>query len=301
MSAIENTVVSDSIVSAPVKKSFPAKYLKYLSYGLYIIKQMYPDDYKQKAIEHLHLYDSIESIMEEIDTLDVTLENEVKEIKRDALKKTKSPRKSRAKGKKASDETITEQIVELANEPTIVRGPIDTEETADVPVETKVAKKPRAAPKKKAIVEEPKDEVTVEEPKDEVTVDEPKEEPKEEVAAKKPRAAPKKKAKVEEPKEEVTVEEPKDEVTVEEPKDEPKEEVAAKKPRAAPKKKAKVEEPKEEVKEDKTNEEPKEEVKEESKVSKKRVTKSKAKKSESVISEESPEPMTPELTEDPEQ
>ena len=286
MSAIENTIVSDSIVTvtAPVKKSFPAKYLKYLSYGLHIIKQIYPDDYKQKAIEHLHLYDSIESIMEEIDTLDVTLENEVKEIKRDALKKTKSPRKSRAKGKKASDETITEQIVELANEPTIVRGPMDTEETVDVPVETKVAKKPRAAPKKKAIVEEPKDEVTVDEPKDEVTVDEPKEE-----------------VTVDEPKDEVTVDKPKDEVTVDKPKEEPKEEVAAKKPRAAPKKKAKVEEPKEEVKEDKPNEEVKEEVKEESKVSKKRVTKPKAKKSESVISEESPEPMTPELTEDPEQ
>ena len=234
MSIIENTIVSDS---TPVKKSFPAKYLKYLSYGLHIIKQMYPDDYKQKAIQHLNLYDSIESIMEEIDTLDVTLENEVKEIKRDALKKTKSPRKSRAKGKKASDETITEQIVELANEPTIVRGP---EETVDVPVETKIAKKPRAAPKKKAKVDEPKEEVTVDEPKEEVNVDEPKEE------------------------------------------------VAAKKPRAAPKKKANVEEPKEEVKED-------------SKVSKKRVNKPKAKKSESVISEESPEPMTPELTEDPEQ
>jgi hypothetical protein len=219
MSAIENTIVSDtivsdsivsdSIVSVPVKKSFPAKYLKYLSYGLHIIKQMYPDDYKQKAIQHLNLYDSIESIMEEIDTLDATLENEVKEIKRDALKKTKSPRKSRAKGKKASDETITEQIVELANEPTIVRGTADAEETVDVPAETKVAKKPRAAPKKKA----------------------------------------------------------------------------------------KVEEPKEEVNEDKPNED----VNEESKVSKKRVAKPKAKKSESVISEESSEPITPELTEESEQ
>ena len=216
MSAIENTIVSDSTVivtaTAPVKKSFPAKYLKYLSYGLHIIKQMYPDDYKQKAIQHLNLYDSIESIMEEIDTLDATLENEVKEIKRDALKKTKSPRKSRAKGKKASDETITEQIVELANEPTIVRGPAETadaEETVDVPAETKVVKKPRAAPKKKA----------------------------------------------------------------------------------------KVEDPKEEVNEDKPNED----VKDESKVSKKRVAKPKAKKSESVISEGSEELVTPELTEDPEQ
>ena len=270
MSAIENTIVSDSIVSdsTPVKKSFPAKYLKYLSYGLHIIKHMYPDDYKQKAIQHLNLYDSIESIMEEIDTLDVTLENEVKEIKRDALKKTKSPRKSRAKGKKASDETITEQIVELANEPTIVRGPADTadaEETVDVPVETKVAKKPRAAPKKKAKVDEPKEELTVDEPKEELTVDEHKEE----VA-------------VDEHKEEVTVDEHKEEV-----KAELNVEVAAKKPRAAPKKKAK----------DEVNEE----VKEDSQVSKKRVAKSKAKKSESVISEGSEEPMTPELTEDPEQ
>ena len=246
MSAIENTIVSDS---TPVKKSFPAKYLKYLSYGLHIIKQMYPDDYKQKAIQHMNLYDSIESIMEEIDTLDATLENEVKEIKRDALKKTKSPRKSRAKGKKASDETITEQIVELANEPTIVRGPADTadaEETVDILVETKVAKKPRA---------------------------------------------PKKKAKVDEPKEELTVDEPKEELTV----DEPKEEVTAKKPRAAPKKKAKVDD-KDDVKED-----VKDEVKDDAKVSKKRVAKPKTNKSESVISKGSEEPMTPELTEDPEQ
>ena len=256
MSAIENTIVSDS---TPVKKSFPAKYLKYLSYGLHIIKQMYPDDYKQKAIQHLNLYDSIESIMEEIDTLDATLENEVKEIKRDALKKTKSPRKSRAKGKKASDETITEQIVELANEPTIVRGPAETadaEETVDVPAETKVVKKPRAAPKKKAKVDEPKEELTVDEPKEEVTVDEHKEE-----------------------------------VAV----DEHKEEVAAKKPRAAPKKKAKVED-KEDV-----NEDTKEDSNEDTKVSKKRVAKPKTNKSESVISKGSEEPMTPELTEDPEQ
>ena len=238
MSAIENNIVSDS---TPVKKSFPAKYLKYLSYGLHIIKQMYPDDYKQKAIQHMNLYDSIESIMEEIDTLDATLENEVKEIKRDALKKTKSPRKSRAKGKKASDETITEQIVELANEPTIVRGPADAEETVDILVETKVAKKPRA---------------------------------------------PKKKAKVDEPKEELTV-------------DEPKEEVAAKKPRAAPKKKAKVDD-KDDVKED-DKEDVKDEVKDDAKVSKKRVAKPKTNKSESVISKGSEEPMTPELTEDPEQ
>ena len=278
MSAIENAIVSDS---TPVKKSFPAKYLKYLSYGLHIIKQMYPDDYKQKAIQHLNLYDSIESIMEEIDTLDATLENEVKEIKRDALKKTKSPRKSRTKGKKASDETITEQIVELANEPTIVRGPADAEETVDVPAETKVAKKPRA-PKKKAKVDEPKGEVIVDEPKGEVIVDEPKDE-----------------VIVDEPKGEVTVDEPKGEVIV----DEPKEEVAAKKPRAAPKKKAKVDvkdEVKDEVKED-VKEDVKDEVKDDAKVSKKRVAKPKAKKSESVISEESTEPMTPELTEDPEQ
>jgi hypothetical protein len=278
MSAIENTIVSDSIVSVPVKKSFPAKYLKYLSYGLHIIKQMYPDDYKQKAIQHLNLYDSIESIMEEIDTLDATLENEVKEIKRDALKKTKSPRKSRAKGKKASDETITEQIVELANEPTIVRGPADAEETVDILVETKVAKKPRAAPKKKAKVDEPKEELTVDEPKEELTVDEPKEE-----------------LTVDEPKEELTVNEPKEEVTVDEPKEEPKEEVAAKKPRAAPKKKAKVDD-KEDDKED-----VKDDIKDDTKVSKKRVAKPKAKKSELVISEGSEEPMTPELTEDPEQ
>ena len=42
------------------KKVFPSKYLKYLSYGLHVMKQIYvnEDEYKQKAAEFLHLNES---------------------------------------------------------------------------------------------------------------------------------------------------------------------------------------------------------------------------------------------------
>lgn len=135
-----------AVATNAVKKSFPAKYLKVLSAGLYILKKMHPDVYVDKFVEHMKMGDSIESIMSEIDehvfAAATHLENEVRQIKRDLGKKPKKAKKSRvAKGTKVETEsTTTEQIVELANEPTIVRGG----EEPVVPVKTKKSKKAAA-------------------------------------------------------------------------------------------------------------------------------------------------------------
>ena len=104
-----------------VKKTFPAKYIKYLSYGLYIIKQMYSEEeYKQKAAEYLKLSESVNYIIDDIENgLTDENENEVKLIKKSLVKKPKRIRNPKPK------QTITEQIVELANQPTIQRGPTD--------------------------------------------------------------------------------------------------------------------------------------------------------------------------------
>ena len=104
-----------------VKKTFPAKYIKYLSYGLYIIKQMYSEEeYKQKAAEYLKLSESVNYIIDDIENgLTDENEDEVKLIKKSLVKKPKRIRNPKPK------QTITEQIVELANQPTIQRGPTD--------------------------------------------------------------------------------------------------------------------------------------------------------------------------------
>ena len=104
-----------------VKKTFPAKYIKYLSYGLYIIKQMYSEEeYKQKAAEYLKLSESVNYIIDDIENgLTDENEDEVKLIKKSLVKKPKRIRNPKPK------QTITEQIVELANKPTIQRGPTD--------------------------------------------------------------------------------------------------------------------------------------------------------------------------------
>ena len=135
--------VSTSAVANATKKSFPAKYLKVLSIGLYVLKKMHPDVYVDKFVEHMKMGDSIESIMSEIDehvfAAASNLENEVRQIKRDLGKKPKKAKKSRvAKEAKGT----TEQIVELANEPTIVRG-------GDEPVEPTVSQEPKKTKKSK--------------------------------------------------------------------------------------------------------------------------------------------------------
>ena len=144
-----NATVDVAPVANATKKSFPAKYLKVLSIGLYVLKKMHPDVYVDKFVEHMKLEDSIESVMSEIDehvfAAANELENEVKQIKRDLGKKPK-----KAKGKKVSKGTkvetdcakgTTEQIVELANEPTIVRGG----DVPAVPQEPKKSKKSKKA------------------------------------------------------------------------------------------------------------------------------------------------------------
>jgi hypothetical protein len=151
--AIEITVTNNATVDvAPVasvalKKSFPAKYLKVLSIGLYVLKKMHPDVYVDKFVEHMKMGDSIESIMSEIDehvfAAASNLENEVRQIKRDLGKKPKKAKKSRvAKEAKGT----TEQIVELANEPTIVRGGDEPAEPTVPVVHAKTKKSKKAAP-----------------------------------------------------------------------------------------------------------------------------------------------------------
>lgn len=145
--AIETTN-TNNVASIATKKSFPAKYLKVLSAGLYILKKMHPDVYVDKFVEHMKMGDSIESIMSEIDehvfAAANELENEVRQIKRDLGKKPKKAKKSRvAKEVKVETEsTTTEQIVELANEPTIVRG---GDEPVEPTVLTKTKKSKKAA------------------------------------------------------------------------------------------------------------------------------------------------------------
>jgi hypothetical protein len=142
------TVDVAPVASVAVKKSFPAKYLKVLSIGLYVLKKMHPDVYVDKFVEHMKMGDSIESIMSEIDenvfAAATHLENEVRQIKRDLGKKPKKAKKSRvAKSAKVETEsTTTEQIVELANEPTIVRG-------GDEPAEPTVSQEPKKTKKSK--------------------------------------------------------------------------------------------------------------------------------------------------------
>ena len=146
--AIEITV-TNNVAAVATKKSFPAKYLKVLSIGLYVLKKMHPDVYVDKFVEHMKMGDSIESIMSEIDehvfAAATHLENEVRQIKRDLGKKPKKAKKSRvAKSAKVETEsTTTEQIVELANEPTIVRGG-EEPTVSQEPKKTKKSKKAAA-------------------------------------------------------------------------------------------------------------------------------------------------------------
>ncbi len=150
MSATVNTVV---------KKTFPVKYIKYLSYGLKIIKEIYPEDYKQKAFDYLHLYESVPDVMNDIDaSLTSELEEEVKEIKREFYSKARNKRAKSAKKEvievakepEVVAESITEKLVELANEPTIVRDP-DAKESEVV---AKSTKKRVTKPKAKKVTEE---------------------------------------------------------------------------------------------------------------------------------------------------
>jgi len=151
-----------------VKKTFPAKYLKYLSYGIHIMKQLYPaeEEYKQKVAEFLKFSEPVNAIIDDIESsLTDENETEVKELKKSLTKKPK-----RIRNKKPVVNTLTEQIVELANEPTIKRGPTQVDDVEyviaasdsegepevvkeEVKVEVKKVTKPKKA---KVVVEEVK-------------------------------------------------------------------------------------------------------------------------------------------------
>ena len=158
------------------KKTFPAKYLKYLSYGIHIMKQLYPADeeYQQKVADYLKFSESVNVIIDDIESsLTDENETEVKELKKLLAKKPKRIRNNKpANADVPSTITLTEQIVELANEPTIKRGPDQADD-----VEYVIAVSDSEGE------EEPKQEVVVEEVKEvpKVVVEEVKEVPKEEV------------------------------------------------------------------------------------------------------------------------
>jgi hypothetical protein len=112
---------------------------------------MHPDVYVDKFVEHMKMEDSIESIMSEIDehvfATANELENEVRQIKRDLGKKPKKAKKSRVAKVSKDAKGTTEQIVELANEPTIVRG-------GDEPVVSQEPKKTKKSKKAASVVVE---------------------------------------------------------------------------------------------------------------------------------------------------
>ena len=148
MSTIITTEIAivNEVVVATTKKSFPSKHLKYLSYALYIMKQVYPDHDTcgEKFVEHLHLSESIEYVMNEIDNaVTPELENEVREIKRNQNKKPKRKRAPPAKkgSVPVTEENITEQIVTLASEPIIQRGPSEQIEDKVEPAKKTKGKK----------------------------------------------------------------------------------------------------------------------------------------------------------------
>lgn len=209
MSTISEITVTNNVAAVATKKSFPSKYLKVLSAGLYILKKMHPDVYVDKFVEHMKMGDSIESIMSEIDehvfAAATHLENEVRQIKRDLGKKPKKAKKSRvAKEAKGT----TEQIVELANEPTIVRGGDEPAEPT-VHAKTKKSKKAVAPVIAAPVVETPAPVVVTETPAP-VVVETPA--PKAKVTKAKVPKAPKDVAVAVEPvkvKEELDVGEPK--------------------------------------------------------------------------------------------
>ena len=143
-----------------VKKTFPAKYLKYLSYGIHIMKQLYPADeeYQQKVAEYLKFSESVNAIIDDIESsLTDENETEVKELKKTLAKKPKRIRNKKP-ANAPSTITLTEQIVELANEPTIKRGPDQADDVeyviavSDSEGEEEV--KPEVKPEVKEVVKE---------------------------------------------------------------------------------------------------------------------------------------------------
>jgi hypothetical protein len=91
------------------------------------MKQLYPADeeYQQKVAEYLKFSESVNVIIDDIESsLTDENETEVKELKKSLAKKPKRVRNKKP-ANTPSTITLTEQIVELANEPTIKRGPVD--------------------------------------------------------------------------------------------------------------------------------------------------------------------------------
>ncbi len=94
-------VVSASAVSASetkAMKNIPQKYLKYMSYGLYLLKRIcpHPEEYSARAIELLKLHNTVEDIVHDIDfILEGPLKTEMHEIQTIRKNFAKPPKKAK--------------------------------------------------------------------------------------------------------------------------------------------------------------------------------------------------------------
>ena len=94
-------VVSAPAVSASetkAMKNIPQKYLKYMSYGLYLLKRIcpHPEEYSARAIELLKLHNTVEEIVHDIDfILEGPLKTEMHEIQTIRKNFAKPPKKAK--------------------------------------------------------------------------------------------------------------------------------------------------------------------------------------------------------------
>jgi cobalamin biosynthesis Mg chelatase CobN len=114
---------SASASAAPVKemKSIPMKYLKYMSYGLYLLKRICPnpEEYAARSVELLNLNATVEEIVYNIDSIvDNQLQTEMHEIKT-IRKNLSKPPKAAKKSAILKDKPLASAIIESAQQHTV--------------------------------------------------------------------------------------------------------------------------------------------------------------------------------------
>ncbi len=116
--------MSNTVASTEPKamKSIPMKYLKYMCYGLYLLKRIcpHPEEYAARSVELLKLHGSVEEIIHDIDyILDGPLQTEMHEIK--AIRKNLNKPAKGAKKMAAAlkNKPLAAAIVESAQQSTV--------------------------------------------------------------------------------------------------------------------------------------------------------------------------------------
>ena len=110
---------------APAKemKSIPMKYLKYMCYGMYMLKRIcpHPEEYAARSVELLKLHSSVEDIIHDIDAiLDGPLQTEMHEIKTIRKNMNKPPKVPKVpKVPKKDLKPLAAAIVDSANQCTV--------------------------------------------------------------------------------------------------------------------------------------------------------------------------------------